>query len=222
MTPDGKPLRTRDEPEGSSTANGHKTVQGDGSDSDDEVEPQDFLSRFLELQTRLFKRQPDLTLVEPRKTKGFRGKKAQGPPPVKDSPDPTSQRLQRRIRKLQSDMLFDKEEAYEKWAEARLALVKDEAERKKLHIDKSEEILFGESDSSTRTSGSANSTDDEDSLAKLGDFFLSLPESRFDDETGTSRVVTADPDGSSITIRDFGKPQGLPPRRILFDACRAR
>lgn len=221
MTPNDDTSGTIDEPEGSSIVSGCKIIQGNGSDSDDEVEPQDFLSRFLELQTRLFKRQPELTLVELRRTKGSRAKKLQGPPTVKNF-DSTSQRILRRIRKLQSDMLFDKEEAYEKWAEVRLALVKDEAERKKLHIDKSDEVRFGESDDSPRTSGSTNSTDDEDSLMGLGDFFSGLPESRFDNETGTSSVVTANPDGTSITIRDFGKHQGLPPRRILSDACRAR
>ena len=221
MTPNDNLLGTTDEPEDSSTVNSYRAMQSNGSDSDDDVEPQDFLSRFLELQTRLFKRQPDLTLVELRRPKGSRAKKAQGPPTVRES-DPTSQRLLRRIRKLQSDMLFDKEEAYEKWAEVRLTLLKDEVERKKLHIDKNEEVRSSEYDDSPQTSASTISTDDEDSLAKLGDFFSSLPELRDDKETGISRIVTANPDGSLITIREFGKHQGLPPRRILSDACKAR
>ena len=197
------------------------------SDSDIPLEPRELLSKYLELQTRLFKRQPELTHVELRRTKGNKTKKSHGQF-VADGPDPISRKLLRRIIGIQSDILFDKEEGYEKWAELRLDLLREAANRKKLHLDEDPVDLRqaptsrGDDTSSSQTFNSNNTTDDEDSSVQLGDFFSSLPESQVDKETGKSNVVKTDSNGASIIVRDFGKTQGLSPRRILTEACKAR
>ena len=199
-----------------------KTLPEEAIISDDDLEPHELLGKYLELQTRLYRRQPDLTQFESRRPKGSKSKKSQGLNLAKE-PDAISQAILRRLRKLQSDLLFDKEEALEKWNELRLSLVREEVERKKLNINEDRDALNPRiDDGSSQTPDSNTSSDNEDSLMKLGDFFSSLPDTETDGGIGISSIVTAIPGGGSIIVRSFGKWSGVSPRKTFQDACRAR
>ena len=191
--------------------------------SDDELEPNELVGKYLELQTLLFKRQPDLMHIEPRKLRNNKPKNLQKSNPAQD-PDAISQTILRRIRKLQSDLLFDTEEAHEKWTELRLALLKDAAERKKYYIDEDHDVQNSKiNDSSSQTPDSNASSDDEDDSMKIGEFFSSLPEIKIDESTGISSTVASNTDEkSTIIIRSFDKWSGVSPRKTFQDACRAR
>ena len=194
--------------------------------SDDNVEPQEMLNRYLELQTRLFKRQPELTVIEhPRLTKA-KSKKTQKEQQAEDA-DIVSRRLLSRISRLQRDLLFDREEAYEKWGELRIHLLREAAERKRLQLDESPiatPVGSSAASSSTQPTPTATSSEDgnEPDGIGLGEFFESLPEVGVDVTTGNSNVTTSDADGEPITIRSFAAWRGLSPRKILEEACKAR
>ena len=197
------------------------TFTENSSDSDTTLEPQELLGKYLELQTRLFKRQPELTNMDLR-IKGIKMKKTLGQS-VANDPDVTSRRLLRRIARLQSDILFDREEGYEKWTELRLNLLREKNDRKKLYLDEDRPAQTSRGDdASSSQMHNSNDTTDEDNFLQLGDFFSSLPESQVDSETGTSNMVATNSNGTTIAIREFSKTQGLSPRRILTEACKAR
>ena len=187
----------------------------DSRSSDSDIEPVRQLEKYLQFKTRLHKRRPDLTEVA-----ADRKKKAKGAP--ERSPgrlDPSSSRLVRRIRALERDLLFDKEEAQQRWAELRLRLVAEEVEeRKRAKVENGEP----NGDLSTPVAEKRSVPDEDDSSIGLGEFFASLPEP----SDGISRAVgttsTLDADGVKLLVRDFGTTTGMSPRRILEEACKAR
>ena len=192
--------------------------------SDDNVEPQELLNRYLELQTRLFKRQPELTVIEhPRLTKA-KSRKTQKEQQSEDA-DIISKRLLSRISRLQRDLLFDREEAYEKWGELRVQLLREAADRKRLQLD--EPLVATPAESSVASSEAqptptSSEDGDVDDGIGLGEFFESLPEAGIDATTGNSNITASDADGQHITIRSFAAWRGLSPRKILEEACKAR
>ena len=198
-------------------------LQDTSSDSDTALGPQELLDKYLKLQTLLFERQPELTVTNLRKSKGSKSKKSSSKPPV-NVLDSISRSLLRRIARIQSDILFDDEEGYEKWAELRVNLSREVAERKKFHLNENRHTLStkAKDTSSSPTVNSSDATNDEDSSIQLGDFFLSLPVSHIDSKTGASQIATTSSNGTSITVHDFGQTPGLSPRRILTEACKAR
>ena len=192
-------------------------------ESDDDVEPLHLLDRYLELQQRLFARQPELTDIEVRRPRGARAKKAQVTP-LPTAKDPVTAKLVKRIKKLQSDMLFDKEEAYEKWSQMRLGLIKAAAEKEKISSSSEArlESSSAKNDEESQDSGPDGSANDGDLPLGLEEFLSSLPDSHTDPQTGASTIVETTSEGASITIRDFGTWKGVSPRKVLEDACKAR
>ena len=105
-------------------------LQGLESDSDDDDhDPRRALERYITLQRRLYDKNPDLTNIDRRQ------------PRVKaltdsgNSRDTETKRLVRKVKKLEADILFDKDEALERWAEVRIALVKEGVARKRLQLN---------------------------------------------------------------------------------------
>ena len=199
-------------------------LKEDESHSDDNVEPQELLNRYLELQTRLFKRQPELTVIEhPRLTKA-KSKKTQKEQ-HSEGADIVSRRLLSRISRLQRDLLFDRDEAYEKWGELRVQLLREAAERKRLHLDESPFVTPVESSvasSEAQPTPSSSEDGDADDGIGLSEFFESLPEAGVDATTGNSNIIASNADGEHVTIRSFAAWRGLPPGKILEEACKAR
>lgn len=152
-------------------------------------------------------------------------------------------RLEAKIRKIESDVLFDKAAALKLWQEKRLQVERTLAESRKA-------AKLAKADSEKKSSasrGSVNDTqqpstisasmaatedaeriaaellaeaDDDDDL--LGGMFSSLPTNEVDAVTGKTTTVLEASDGARIAIRDFGKLTGVTPNRILEEACRAR
>ncbi|MCJ1285704.1 hypothetical protein MMC26_005045 [Xylographa opegraphella] len=192
-------------------------------DADDELEPHEILSRYLDLKTRVYDRRPDLTEPTVRRGKGAKNKST--PSPVVEKADPETLKLLRRIRKIESDILFDLEEAREKWSDLRRTLIQRDVERRKLGIyhetSPTSEIAVASATHDLNSTETADDFDPEASL-ELGEFFASLPEQRTDNETGQNAMTVMSVDGVSVTVRDFGKWSGVGPRRVLEEACRAR
>ena len=192
------------------------------SESDSNAEPEHLVTRYLELQSRLHEISPELTEVDARRQRRGKGKH----PVVTHNLDSTSkrrtERLEAKIQKIKSDLLFDEDKANSRWANIRIDLTRETAERKKLGIknDGEQNRIMSTVQSNANLAESHDGDDDVDGM--LGAFFTSLPDATTDPATGLSIMSTKSQEGTNIEIRDFGKWTGLSPRRVLEEACKAR
>ena len=190
------------------------------SESDSDAEPEHLVTRYLELQSRLHEINPELTNVDARRQRRGKGKHAI----VTGNLDSTSKRrtehLTAKIQKIKSDLLFDEDKANSRWANIRIDLAQETAERKKLGIRSDGEKVMSTVQSNANITESHDGDDDVDGM--LGAFFTSLPDATTDPATGLSIMSTKSQEGTNVEIRDFGKWTGLTPRRVLEEACKAR
>ena len=193
----------------------------DDSDTETDDDPETLTAKYLILKRQLYDLQPKLAQIN-RKGHAQSSKRmtmsVQG-----DTPDPQIARLQRRLMEIETDILFDRETAQLQWTEASIALAKEASERKRLHLSddtssvgriptKNRDAIANQ-DSSDFTAD----PDDTDSLGMLSDLFASVDVAK--SETGQQHSNLEE---ESVLIRDFGNPNGLKPRRILEEACKAR
>ncbi|ODA83124.1 hypothetical protein RJ55_01633 [Drechmeria coniospora] len=147
-------------------------------------------------------------------------------------------KLEAKLEKIKSDVLFDKFAAELKWKSERIILEKRLAVTRKdllaasagvpkpAGIAAEAEAVIDDSDDD-EVAGEAErmaaevlaEASDEDDIAGL---FASLPQSEVDPNTGKSQTVLASADGVKLILRDFGKWTGVSPRRVLEEACRSR
>ena len=192
------------------------------SDSDSDAEPEQLVTKYLGLQSRLHEISPELTEVDVRRQRRAKSKQLV----VKGNLDPsttrTIERLTAKINQIRSDLLFDADEADSRWAEVRIDLAQEAAERKRLGIrnDGEQQKFVPSILSSSKLEESSNDDDDTDGM--LGGFFASLPDTATDPSTGLSIMSTLSQEGTEIEIRNFGKWTGMSPRRVLEEACKAR
>jgi ATP-dependent RNA helicase DHX29 len=196
--------------------------------SDAELEPHELLSRYVSLKTRVYEQRPDLAYPESQKPKASKAK-SKGAPQLDNSLDPKTRGLLRRLRKFRSDILFDLEEAEERWTETWVELVKETARRKRLGLDvdsiqakqpakpTTNHTAFTPDSTATPASEASNDADID-----LGDLFVGLPDLGTDAENGKSVLSTSNADGTRVTIIDYGTWSGVGPRRVLEEACKAR
>lgn len=194
----------------------------DVSDLDSDLEPDELLSAYLTSKARLFEAQPDL--VDGRA--GVRKSTTN----VRNRPDsiPVASRsvkkLQQKIEKIESDILFDKRDADARWVHARNLLAQEAAERRKNQLPpplranttRTLETPVTPSESSQSTTSSEDTDNDDHAI---GNLFGAEPSS------STASVPQQGADASSevvSSIRDFGKSTGMSPRRVLEDACHAK
>ena len=199
--------------------NDEDVVSGLDEDVND-LEPRQMQDMYLRFMSKLHARRPDLTEapVHPKR----KGKARQNTETV--PPDRISARLLQKIRKIERDMLFDKEAAQDAWSDVRIRLLKDAAERRKLQLDREEpksEAASQNAEPLEQAEEKAQAEKREDTM-DLGDFFGSLPEEQVNGESGIRTTAVTSEDGTSITVRDFGKWVGVNPRRTLEESCRAR
>lgn len=192
------------------------------TDSDSDVEPEQLVTRYLSLQSRLHEISPELTEIDARRQRRGKGKHLV----INGNLDPSSkrrtERLTAKISKIKSDLLFDEDKANSRWAEIRIDLAQEAAERKRLGIrddGKQQKVTPTVSGNATIVESSDG---DEDTDGILDGFFTSLPETATDPATGLSILSTTSQKGSNVEIRDFGKWTGMSPRRVLEEACKAR
>ena len=199
-----------------------------GDSTDDELEPQYRLGRYLDLKTRLHIRRPDLTEAGVRAAKAARNK-AGAAQQLGNDIDLATRRLLIRLRKFESDILFDRDEADEQWLTRRVKLMKEAATRKKLGIANQPAVPTNNSLATTdenltpaNSHRSVESADADEETVDLIDFFTALPELKDDGEPGHNGIMSTTIDGNAVDVRTFGKWPGVGPRRIFEEACRAR
>lgn len=153
-----------------------------------------------------------------------------------DSEDKTQleiAKLEAKIKKIESDVLFDKFNADLRWksekilVERQLAAAKKEAQAAAEELrSKAEQTPEANADDSVndeadRIAAEILAQEDEDSDAIAG-LFASLPQNEVDPNTGKTQTVINAADGTKLVLRDFGKWTGVGPRRVLEDSCRSR
>lgn len=189
---------------------------------DEDIEADQLLPFYLETKTKLFEFQ------RPRQDMGkHRGKNNK----AESSTGPEEALLLAKIDRVEKDVLFDKYVAENQWKSKKIALEKVYAAAKAEEKKKEASQEAPASDSSDDDSDDVNTEaeriaaeilaeDSDDGL--LADLFSSLPVSEVDPVTGKTNTVVNGPDGSKVTVRDFGKWTGVTPMRALEEACRAR
>lgn len=212
---------------------------------DSDVDPDELLPVYLETKAKLFHLLPSTGSTNdngaPRvsqKQKKSRGNDQIRGPSSADRPE--IERLQRRLVKIENDILFDQYVADQQWVTKHIQLEKDAAAARKAAMSTSEttkaefsniendleEKLAEDSDNGVSREaaeiGIAMLEDGSDDDEMLADLFASLPVTELDPLTGKSITVVNSNDGIKTTIRDFGKWSGVGPKRIFEEACRAR
>lgn len=161
---------------------------------------------WLELQTQLYTLQPDLF------DRPGKGKKGRGAA-TGQSDDPEAAKLQRKIAKIERDVLFERREAEFIWKDKLEELRKDAAFlRQASERKKQQEAPPVEEEDPNLTVPSLEEMDG----GLLGDMFQAEP------ENGSILGLAPPVVEAAVTIRDFGKFSGLSPRRILEETCKAR
>lgn len=183
-------------------------------DSDSSIDPDTMVPEWLELQTRLYSLQPDL-FDRPGKGKKGRGAAAS------QSDDPEVSKMQRKIAKIERDVLFERREAEYIW-NGKLEELRKDATFVRRPVDRKKEVPSQEDiqpdpvlDDPAFSVPTMEELDDGAGL--LGEMFQ--------DEPDASESVLGLPPpvvDSKITVRDFGKWTGLSSRRVLEESCKAR
>ncbi|KAL9602381.1 MAG: hypothetical protein Q9179_002563 [Wetmoreana sp. 5 TL-2023] len=214
-------------------ANGHGMALSAGdetantdSDTESDIDPETMTEKYITLQTQLYDLQPDHnTARRPRLVDCKPGSHTDPPKDLR----PHVARLLRRLERLKADILFDQYEAEQKWNEKRNQLVKAAADRRRLQLDEiarleatppaeHEDVVAAAS----RTEKSSNDSEEGDGIEAFSDFFSGLPDISSNGENGVPNPNTEDITPRRTTIRDFGKWNGVNPRRTFEEACKAR
>ncbi|WPH00311.1 Hypothetical protein R9X50_00313600 [Acrodontium crateriforme] len=197
----------------------------DISDIESDLEPDELLSVYMRTKARLYEINPAADDAQLKKKRGsskspsnFTGNRSLG-----------EKKLQQRLDKIQSDVLFDKQEADAQWAVQRVNLARDAAERRKYQL--SQDPLSNGQSTRPEKSGKASQSNVADEAEQLGLQLLKESEEldedgmlvgMFDTLPGVLESTTTDGVSASVTIRDFGRLTGMNPKRILEEACKSR
>ncbi|KAF2147405.1 uncharacterized protein K452DRAFT_282402 [Aplosporella prunicola CBS 121167] len=199
----------------------------DVSDLDSDMEPDQLLSTYLDVKSRLFHINPELVAAPSKSSKGKKSKNSK----QSISLSPGALKLQQKLQKIESDVLFDQREADEQWASKRNDLLREvpaRSRQKRQESPKEKPVEVEESQPETSSAvddimreaglaGDALAQESDEDGGMLGEMFLAEP-----GEPGQAAPNGGDGDTTPVTIRDFGKTVGMSPRRVLEEACRAR
>lgn len=191
------------------------------SDSDSDIEPDQLIARYLELQSRLHEISPESTEINAPRRRG-KSKHLVSNNNLEPASKRKIERLTGKVNKIKSDLLFDEDKANLRWAEIRIDLAQEAADRKRLGIGSDGERQEARPTVRTNSNLAESKDGDDDTDSILGGFFSSLPDTATDPATGLSIMSIASQEGNNVEIRDFGKWTGLSPRRVLEEACKAR
>ncbi|KAL8788193.1 MAG: hypothetical protein Q9213_001832 [Squamulea squamosa] len=212
-------------------ANGNDETQDPGDittptcyDTESDTDPETMTETYVALQTQLYSLQSDLPI---KSTQGPAN--SLGPPPVAPVKklEPQVARLLQRLERLKADILFDRHVAEQQWTETRNKLAQAAAERKRLHLSSESGPVLGQVDGQRRSTSqldNANEDSEEDTdVDAFGEFFSGLYEAAASDGNDriTSDANSEIPEGRAVTVRNFGKWNGVTPRRTFEEACRA-
>ena len=231
---DDSPQRERD----TSRSGGHdravsrEEARVDVSDLDSDMEPNEMLSCFLSTKAKLYDIRPDLVDGSSHKKwnkrrPGARHTESSTTPPIMT---PAVKKLQQKLRRIESDLLFDKQEAEAQWAAQRNDLARDQAERRKLNLpDRRPQLAQDQGPAAQEQSPLQEaSTPDPDNVLDdgsgeddnaLGDLFAAEPATLQQSEPAPTSQTE---DTSNMKIIDFGQSKGMDPTRVLEETCRSR
>lgn len=195
------------------------------------------MSVYLRTKVKLYELNPTLDTPSAGKTKAPR--RGQGNQPQPPQLSAGERKLQQKIKTIESDLLFDQQEASVQWQNKRVELDREAAERKRLQLStesdepqqKAEPIPSAKKNVAK---ASDNVVDEAESIGAellqesqdaedgelLGGMFDALPTV---EQPGTpSTAATNGAVSAEVRIQDFGKTTGMSPKRVLEEACRAR
>ena len=184
-------------------------------DSDISLDPEDFADEYVSLKTRMYQLNPRFF----DQGSGGGGRKARLKA-VGDIPDPRVQKIQRKIAKIESDILFDSEIAENRWREKFSDLWRESA------FVREKERAVAVTKNQSR--GDSQPTISEDT----GDFVM-VEAAESGDEALLGGIFTEDLDeapplvqdapSSAINVIDFGvSTGGVDPEKLLKEVCTAR
>ncbi|KAK5990962.1 putative helicase C15C4.05 [Cladobotryum mycophilum] len=185
---------------------------------DSDIEPEDLIPQYIATKTRLL----ELGRIQATKTSGQ----------LEDLDDGMEMaKLEAKMKQIESDVLFDKFDAEQRWKKERVVVEKQLAATRKdvksasgnpPQDEVSPEVLQGDdinSEAERIAAGILAENDEDDDITGL---FDALPQNETDPVTGNSQTVINSSSGTKVVIRDFGKWTGVSPRRVLEEACRSR
>lgn len=191
---------------------------------DGEIEPEDLIPEYVATKKRLL----ELGRME---KKGPQSKPTTQQ--AKDSEtDSTVAVLESKLKKIESDVLFDKFLAEQEWKKEKVVLEKQLALARKNPV--------GDRDSQLQSEDPATEVAEDDDIAAIAEkmakdilaenaedddiagLFESLPQSEVNPATGMLQTVVNSSDGTKLFIREFSKWTGVSPKRVLEEACRSR
>lgn len=206
------------------------------SDIESDMDPDEMLSTYLQAKARLFDRNPDLVDTASqnnKKSKNPRGKASSN----NRKPTPGEAKLQQQLKNIEADVLFDQQVANAKWAEHKIDVLQDRAERRKLQVLDDHKLASKPDDKSTQQPTKVNASDDimaeaeaaasqflqevddDDDIAGLGGMFGEAIDT---DNAPQQADQLPSANSADLVVRNFGKFSGMSPRRIFEDACRSR
>lgn len=202
-------------------------------DDESDIDPDELLPEYLKTKAELFKLQPPKSSAQingnQARTRVDRGNLKT----EQQSCNLEVAKLEKRLQRIQHDVLFDQYIADQTWEKQRIQLEKQAAAERNAACDQSSERIPHPAEDpedpddevsreAARIGAEILKTDGSDDDAAIADLFASLPVTEIDPLTGKSSVVMNSIDGNKVTIRDFGKSAGVSPRRVLEEACKAR
>ncbi|GAM35605.1 ATP-dependent RNA/DNA helicase [Talaromyces pinophilus] len=184
-------------------------------DSDSSLDPEDFEDEYVSLKTRIYQLNPQLF----DQNLGSGGRKARSKA-MKDIADPIVKKLQLKIAKIESDILFDRDAAEMRWREKLGDLWRESAFTR----EKERAISVPK----TKPQKKPQPTISEDT----GDFVMveaaesgdeALLGGIFTEDVNDEPPLIQDTANSAIIIRDFGvSVGGVEPDKLLQEVCKAR
>ncbi|EGD94734.1 ATP dependent RNA helicase [Trichophyton tonsurans CBS 112818] len=179
--------------------------EGDGSIHDPEM----LIPEFLALRSRLYELDPSIF----NKTKSKKGVKQASKQTQDAGQDPAIAIIKRKIARIEQDILFDSHEAEERWAGTLEELRRTTGEilRNTLNLPTS---MPGTPRTESHETEVKDTRPEEDE-GIFGEMF----DSELND-TGSQALFGSQ--NTSTKLRDFGKPVGINPRKVLDDVCRSR
>lgn len=196
------------------------------SDVDSDLEPEGLIAAFVETKAKLYHICPDLA-------DGPDHSKARKQGHSITSPNPHSmatRKLQEKLRRIGLDPLFDSTKAEEQWLMKRIGLLiqaaqeryraRLAAERRHKELAMAEDTPSACNESGTgEANGESLGCFEEDSTDDGGMLGAMFDAPQEDTPMQPSEQLSED---TQMRLRHFGKSGGLPPRRVLEEACRLR
>ena len=181
------------------------------SDLDSDLEPDQLVPTYVKIRGKLFAIDPEA--AEPKSTKGKGGKGRNAKPQPQS---PAVRKLLSQLQRLESDALFDEAEAGTLWPAKRAEIARELATERQAEraTDKPKPtpvestLITPRKVPTWKKPAEENESDEDDAL--LGGMFSAVPDE------------SLQADGQEVTLRDFGKQNGVIPRRVLEEALRAR